>query len=113
MLIHMYNVFTVQQNNSHQNPVKPPSLTEERKTLLAAAVPVQKVASSSSVRLAVTEADPLGALDTPQPCAASTGMTKSATCPMEMDESRTPTPSSRKVDDNVLGEHSCFCLRRS
>ena len=67
-------------------------------------VPVQKVASSSSVRMPVTEADPLGALETP-PAATSTGMTKSATCPIEMmDENRTPTPSSRKIDDDILGE---------
>ena len=69
-------------------------------------VPVQKVASSSSVRMPVTEADPLGALETP-PTATSTGMTKSATCPIDMmDENRTPTPSSRKIDDDILGE--CF-----
>ena len=67
-------------------------------------VPVQKVASSSSVRMPVAEADPLGALETP-PTATSTGMTKSATCPIEMmDENRTPTPSSRKIDDDILGE---------
>ena len=72
-------------------------------------VPVQKVASSSSVRMPVTEADPLGALETP-PTATSTGMTKSATCPIEMmDENRTPTPSSRKIDDDILGECCYSC----
>jgi hypothetical protein len=68
---------------------------------------LQKVASTSSMRLPVTECDPLGALESPPssdtPTIMTSTMTKSATCPVDIDENRTPTPSN-KVDDNILGK---------
>ena len=78
---------------------------------------LQKVGSTSSVRLPVTEADPLGALDSPPKdtaatelpltaAAAVTPIPKSATCPVDMieDTARTPTPANNRVEDDILGK---------